>query len=274
MSRFVEVPGGRIFAVEEGQGPPIVLIHAAIVDRRSWDAVAPLLVDRGYRVVRYDMRGFGRTETEDVEYSPRADLIAVMDAFGIERAAVVGNSRGGQTALEAAVEYPERFAAVMTIGSGPNGFDGGETPEEQALSEEYDRLDAQNPRDVEALVEMTTSIWADGPGQPPTRFPAELRPYVIENVRKEFEPGYVEGKLTHIEPAANDRLGELRCPVVALVGALDLSGLVKAAQRIGEAAPNARTVIWPDAAHLPGMEHPQRLADLIVELVGPVAPWS
>src|SRR5450759_2739382 len=107
MERFVDVPGGRLFALSEGAGPAIVLMHAAIVDQRAWDAMVPGLVAAGFRVVRYDYRTFGRSTTDDVEFSNRADLLAVLDAFGIGRAALVGNSHGGQIAIDTAIEFPE-----------------------------------------------------------------------------------------------------------------------------------------------------------------------
>ena len=73
---WIDVPGARIAAEDEGDGPPIVLVHSAIVNRRAWDALTPLLVAAGYRVIRYDMRGFGESTAEAVEFSPRADLRA------------------------------------------------------------------------------------------------------------------------------------------------------------------------------------------------------
>jgi pimeloyl-ACP methyl ester carboxylesterase len=273
MGTYVDVPGGRIYAVDEGSGSPIVLIHAAIVDLDAWDPVAASLVRRGFRVLRYDMRGFGRTETGDVEFSPRADLIAILDAFEVGRVAAIGNSRGGQTALEAAIEFPDRFAAVMTIGSSPGGFDGGATPEEETLFEIADRLEAAAVQDPDALADMMVSIWADGPGQPPTRVPAALRAEVWRKARREYEPGHVSGRILPLVPPGNDRLGELQCPVLALCGGLDISHEVKAVARVAGAAPHARGVIWPDVAHLAGMEQPDRLADLIVEFVAPIAPW-
>ena len=124
MERHVDVPGGRLFAVSDGDGPPIVLIHAAIVDHRAWDAVVPPLVDAGYGAIRYDLRGFGRSATDDVEFSNRADVIAVLDAFGIGRAVLVGNSRGGQVALDTAIEFPDRIVAVVAVGAGVGGFEG------------------------------------------------------------------------------------------------------------------------------------------------------
>ena len=134
---MVDVPGCRLFTVDEGDGPPIVLLHAGVADLRSWDALAPLLVAAGYRVVRYDARGFGRSPTEDVEFSHRADLLAVMDALGIGRAVLVGNSRGGMLAFDTAIESPERVVAVVGVAAGLGGFDGGSTPEEEAVEAEW-----------------------------------------------------------------------------------------------------------------------------------------
>src|SRR5512141_760218 len=78
--RHVVVPGGRLFVVDEGPGPPVVLLHAGIADIRSWDAMIAPLVGAGYRAVRYDQRGVGHSTTEPVDYSRIDDLLAVMDA--------------------------------------------------------------------------------------------------------------------------------------------------------------------------------------------------
>ena len=274
MDRFVEVPGGRIYAVAEGDGPPVVLVHAAIVDLSAWDPMVPGLLSAGFRVIRYDMRGFGRTETADVEYSPRADLIAVMDAHGVDRAAVIGNSMGGQTGLEAAIEFPDRFVAVVTIGSSPGGYDGGATPVEMEFFGRGQKLESATPPDPDAVAELLVQLWADGPGQPPTRLPGSIRDAVREMARREFLPGHVSGRRIALKPSSNSRLGELRCPVLAVAGALDISHEVKAAHRIAEGAPNARAVIWPDVAHLIGMEQPERLTALAAEFLAPLEPWS
>lgn len=62
-SRFVDVPGGRLFVVDEGSSPPVVLLHTGIADQRSWNEMVPLLNAAGYRTIRYDQRGAGQTTT-------------------------------------------------------------------------------------------------------------------------------------------------------------------------------------------------------------------
>src|SRR5829696_4565772 len=91
---WMDVPGGRLAAQDEGDGPPVLLVHSAVVNRRSWNGVVPRLVAAGYRVLRYDMRGFGESTTDEIDYAPHADVVAVLDHFGASRAAVAGNSMG------------------------------------------------------------------------------------------------------------------------------------------------------------------------------------
>jgi pimeloyl-ACP methyl ester carboxylesterase len=274
MERLIDVPGGRLFAACDGSGPPIVLIHAAIADHRAWDAMVPGLVGAGFRVVRYDYRSFGASTTEDVEYSDRADLVAVLDAFGIGRAALVGNSRGGHIAIACAIESPDRVVAVVGVGSGLRGFEGELTPVEVELFEEGDRLEAAGEPDREAMVELELSVWVDGPGQPADRVGPAVRQAVREMDWALYEPSRVKGRPLQLDPPANDRLSELLCPVLAVAGELDVSVMVQVARRLEAAAPNARAVIWPDVAHMIGMEAPDRLNALIVDFLAPFRPWE
>lgn len=257
----------------EGDGPPIVLIHAAIADQRSWDAMVPGLVAAGYRVVRYDCRSFGRSTTNDVEFSDRTDLLAVLDDFGIGRAALVGNSRGGSIAIGTAIEQPERVVAVVGVGTALGGFEGDLTPEEQTVMAEAERLESAVDVDIEALVELEAHFWVDGPTQRVGRVDPAVREAVVTMDRPLYDPERVKGRSIALDPPANERLGELRCPVVAVAGSLDLAMMTQVARRLEAAAPNARAVVWPDVAHMIGMEVPDRLNALIVEFLAPLRPW-
>lgn len=270
----IDVPGARLLVVDEGAGPPIVLLHAGIADLRSWDALAPLLVAAGYRTVRYDARGFGESTTEDVEFSHRADLIAVMDTLGIGGAVLVGNSLGGMLAFDTAIEAPERVVAVVGVGAGLGGFDGGATPEEIVLFGEYERVDKADPFDAEALTAFEVHIWADGPIQPAGRAgPAVCDLVYAMNLPLNL-PTHVGGRKIALDPPANERLAELHCPVLAVAGTLDFSEVVQTARHLEAEAPNARALVWDDVAHMIGMEVPDRLADAIVEFVSPLGRWS
>jgi 3-oxoadipate enol-lactonase len=269
---FVDVPGGRLFVVADGEGPPIVLVHARIADLRSWDAVVPYLAGAGYRVIRYDTRGYGRSTTEDVEFSNRADLLAVIDARDIKRCAVVGNSRGAMIALDTVLESPERFVGFVWVGGGIGGFNEGEpTPEELELFNAYDL--AEQRGDIEAMADLDVRIWVDGVGQPQDRVPAEIREAVRDMDRPLVTPGRVMGRPIPLEPAANERLGELRVPTLIVAGALDATGTLAAARRLAEGTGRARNVTLRNVAHVVGMEAPERLAELVVQLLSGLPRW-
>jgi pimeloyl-ACP methyl ester carboxylesterase len=268
----VPVPGGRLHAVAEGEGPPIVLLHAWVADLRAWDPVVPLLVDAGYRAVRFDARGFGSSTTEDVELSHQADLRAVLDAFEIRRAALVGNSRGARTALDTVLETPERAVALTWVGGGIGGFEGGETPEETAIGERIEAIEKAG--DLDGLAELEVQLWVDGPGQPPGRAAHWIREAVREMNRPLLDPEHVWGRPIALDPPANDRLAEIRIPVLAVVGALDTSATLAAAVRLEESVAGARRVVVPDVAHMVGMEVPEQLAGLILDQVRPLGGWG
>lgn len=270
----LDVPGGRLLVVDEGNGPPIILLHAGIADNRAWDALVPTLQAAGYRTVRYDARGFGQSTTDDVEFSHRADLLAVMDALGIGRAVLVGNSRGGMLAFDTAIESPGRVVAVVGVGAGLGGFDGESTPEEVALFAEYRRIDRADPSDIVALTTFEVHIWADGPGQPADRVAPAIRDLVYAMNLPLNEPNHVGGREIALDPPVNDRLAELHCPILAVAGTLDFSEVVQVARHLEAEAPDARALIWDDVAHMIGMEQPDRLAAAIADFLAPLDRWS
>jgi 3-oxoadipate enol-lactonase len=280
----IPVPGASLHVLDEGasDGPPIVLLHAGIADSRAWDDLAPLVAAGGYRVIRYDRRGFGRTVTEDVEFSNRADLLAVLDGLGIQRAVLVGNSQGGQIAFDTAIESPDRVAAVIGVAAGLGGYDGEVTPEEERLFERMDaleeRLDAAGAAgDADALAEvldLDVAVWVDGPAQPQDRMPAAIRDLVRTMDADHYDPGRVQGRAIPLRPPAAERLRALRVPVLAVAGALDISDVASLARHLEASVEGARAVIWPDVAHMIGLEAPDRLAGLILDFLAPLPRWS
>ena len=274
MERFIEVPGGRLLVVDDGDGPPIILVHAAIADHRAWDAMIPGLVAAGFHAIRHDLRGLGRSTTADVAFSNRADVIAILDGFRIDRAVLVGNSAGGQIAFDTAIEYPDRIAAVVGVGAGLGGFMGRATPAEEAMFEEMDRLESADPPDPDAIADLDVRAWVDGPGQSAERVPMAIREAVRAMDRQQYLPDWVTGRPIALEPRAAERLAELRCPILAIAGGLDFSDVAQTAEHLAAHAPDARAIVLPDVAHMIGMEAPDRLDGLIVDFVRTLEPWG
>jgi 3-oxoadipate enol-lactonase len=106
--------GTQLFFESAGTGPPLVLIPETGTDRRIWHDQVAAFAER-YRVVRYDLRGWGRSPRHKGVYRYAEDLAALLDCLGIERAALVGLYSGADVALDLALERPERVAALVLV---------------------------------------------------------------------------------------------------------------------------------------------------------------
>ena len=274
---WIDVAGGRLAAQDEGPrgGSPILLVHSAIVNRHSWDPVVPYLTGAGYRVIRYDMRGFGDSTSEPVEFIAHQDLLAVLDFFDVRHAAVAGNSMGAHFAIDAVLAAADRFVALLWIGGGINGFDRDVLPSEDELFEAEGA--AEEAGDWDLAAELDTRIWVDGwvdgVNQPATRVDPAVRAAIKAWDRELLEPGREYGNRIKAAPAV-DRLGEIEIPTLVAIGDMDTSGTRAAAEVLAEGIEGARLVRFPKAAHIIGMEAPAELAAAMLDLLAPLPRWA
>ncbi len=124
-SQFIMVAGVRLHLRDTGprEAPAVILLHGFGSSLHTWDAWAKLLEPQ-YRVVRFDIPGFGLTGPDPTgDYADdrsHAVLVALMDQLGIQRATLVGHSMGGRIAWSFAAKHPERMARLVLIA--PDGF--------------------------------------------------------------------------------------------------------------------------------------------------------
>src|SRR5687767_12877214 len=135
---MLSVNGAKLAYEVAGRGPSIVLLHAGVADMSMWDEPFRELSKRS-RVVRYDMRGFGASKTEAVEFSNRQDLLSLMDHLKIDKAILVGNSRGGIIALDFTLEHPSRVSGLVCVAGGISGLEAEPTAEEKTV---FDKIEA------------------------------------------------------------------------------------------------------------------------------------
>jgi len=165
------VNNARLWVEDDGEGPAILFLHGGLGDVRLWEAVVERLRD-SFRCIRYDVRFFGRSEAPDEEWSTVDDSIAVLDALGIARAALVGLSMGGGIALRVAQQHPDRVTAVVHVAGavGPfelEGYDPGDTRESEMRAD----FAVWAPLGVEAGYE---EMWFATPEDTPRQRQAEL----------------------------------------------------------------------------------------------------
>jgi pimeloyl-ACP methyl ester carboxylesterase len=242
-----------------GDGPDVLLVHAGIADSRMWEPLAERLVAAGYRTVAPDLQGFGRTPLEPGVVSNAADLVALLDELGIASAAVVGASFGGRVALELALRAPDRVRALALLDSNLDAFE---------WSDELDAFDAEETAalergDVDAAVQANVRMWVTRDGRTVDPAVAEL---VAAMQRGAFDAQIgVDAELAPNDPPVAERLPEIVAPTFVAVGADDLDDFHRIAQRLAAEMPNARPVVTiPGAAHLPALERPAEVAELLI----------
>ncbi len=263
-SGFCSVPDGELYYEVAGSGPAVVFVHAGIADLRMWDDQAAALANSA-TMIRYDCRGFGRSRTNAVPYSNRADLIAVLDHLGIAQATLVGCSRGGMIALDTALEYPDRARALVWVCSGISGWDDPTIqfhPDEMALEAAMEAAEAAG--EWERVAALDVRLWVDGPLQPEGRANPAVREKVYTMALNNYTVAAVAGAEPQpLDPPAATRLNELTIPVLAIIGDLDSDFMPAVADALAQGAPNVRIEHFPDCAHLPNMEQPERFNALL-----------
>jgi pimeloyl-ACP methyl ester carboxylesterase len=121
-SGHLDVSGGKIYYEECGSGASIVLLHDGLMHAVTWDAVWEPLC-RKYHVVRYDRRGYGRSDVPNAQFSPTEDLQKLLVQLRVQQAVVAGNSSGASLAIDFALAHPESVEGLFLIGPIVNGKD-------------------------------------------------------------------------------------------------------------------------------------------------------
>ena len=267
-SGFVEVPGGELYYEVDGDGPPLTLIHAGVAHLRMWDEQVEAWRDR-FRVIRYDTRGFGRTRTEDVPYSNRDDLAALLDALEVESTHLLGASRGGIIALDFTIERPERVHSLTWVAGGVRGLD---TPGDPRLTDVWPELERlYEARDWPALVELETQVWTDGPGQPPDRVDPSIRRRMVEWNMENYQAEQQAEQSIPTEWKTVERLGEINVPTLVVWGTLDESTVGVAGEHLARHVEGARKHVFEGVAHMDNLERPKEFNKLVAEFLEEVS---
>jgi pimeloyl-ACP methyl ester carboxylesterase len=266
-SGFAEVDGGRLYYEVEGEGPPLVLLHAGIADRRMWDGQFPEFA-KSYRTVRYDARNYGLSSDATGDFWNHEDLRAVLDALGVERAALVGVSMGGGAAIDFALTYPGRVTALVAVAPGISGV---AYDEDEALVRGREAINAAwEAGDREGGIEALVRLWVDGP----LRRPEEVDPRVRAQVAEMLALGWDKGERpeeSEIDPPAAARLSEIGVPTQVIYGDHDVRALIGASKLVAENVPGATLAVIAGAAHVPNMEKPDEFNRLVLEFLASVS---
>jgi 3-oxoadipate enol-lactonase len=236
---------------DRGSGQPVVLLHEGVVDSRIWKPFLPLVTGR-LRTIPYDQRGYGRSPMWTGPYSVVDDLISVLDAAGVERAALLGTSRGGRIAIQATLEHPDRVSALIPAVSGLAGhsleIEG--TPEQEARWEA-----AEASGDLEELAAIDMEFWA------PMGVDDELRAMFVENA----EASNADDPAQEVPSAG--RLHEIGVPTLVVTAARDVPAINEVGDILAREIPGARRAVIDEADHMVQWRAPEELAQLVLDFL-------
>ncbi|MEV0647594.1 alpha/beta hydrolase [Phytomonospora sp. NPDC050363] len=238
-----------------GNGPDVVLFHSSVCDRRMWNAQWDTLIDAGFRVTRFDFRGFGETPPPSEPWDNAADVIALLDSLGIGRFHAVGASFGGRVAHQVAARWPERVEKLLLICSAGTVVDG--TPDLDAFDEREEEL--FEAHDLDALVALNVETWL-GP-----EADQKTRDFVGDMQRHAFEVQFAAEDMESLKPEFD--LADISAETLVVQGLHDLDFFVATAKALAERIPNARLVELDWAGHLPTLENPAKVEPLILEFL-------
>jgi pimeloyl-ACP methyl ester carboxylesterase len=259
---YVPVNKGRIFYEESGVGDPVVLIHGVSGDRRHWDNQFEFLAS-GFRVVRYDVRGFGNSSlpVSDVPYADQADLLALLDYLQITDAHIVGWSMGSGIAFDFAATHPERTRTVTSIGPWVNGYS---TP---LITEFYERMGAVGDAAAEGGAKAATSAFMDLIFGETVR--SESAGIFFEEIALEYSwwAFLNESPRESLEPTTASSLNRLSMPTLVVTAEFDLDACREMGRFIVASVPDSRQTIMPDTGHLMHIEKPDEFNALLSDFL-------
>ncbi|MDM0058920.1 alpha/beta fold hydrolase [Variovorax fucosicus] len=253
MIRTERIPARNPLAISvAGQGPLVVLVHGMGGDRTTWHAQIEALRER-YTAASVDLRGYGDSadpsEPLDFKRDFTADLLAVMDHFGAQRAHLVGLSMGGRVVRSACLREPARVASLTLANTSP-GFDAMDAAEmDRFIAERSQRVSASAlPADF-GIAQVHQMM---APGTDP-----DVMQTAAQAMQRLRPAQYLQVLAASTRQDWGDRLEDIACPTLVITSDQDRVYPAPIAEQMLARLPRARHVRIPNAGHLSNLEQPQ-----------------
>lgn len=253
VGNYFEVDGIKLWYEECGIAsamPGVVLLHDGLVHSATWDGVWAPLCSK-YHVVRYDRRGYGRSDPSKRSFIPDDDLFKIMRQTRMDRAILVGNSSGGGLALDFALSHPEMVAGLFLIGPVVHGM---------ATTNYFNERGNQNSAPLsQGDTKAAAQNWSSD------RFliagdDADVRKQSYQVLVDNPQNLRVDGSLEiRSSPPTALRLSQIRVPTLVVDGEADIPDVFAYSGAIESAVPFASFEVWKSAGHLIQLQKPSEL---------------
>jgi 2-hydroxy-6-oxonona-2,4-dienedioate hydrolase len=260
---YANLNGRQVYYQVQGEGDPLIMIHAGIADMRMWDEQWEEL-SQFFKVIRYDRPGFGQSPAVQGAVAHRQDLADLMNHLGITRTHLLGCSMGGELALDFALAFPNRVSALILVSATPSGFEfRGEPP-----AGLFDMISAMREGDLDRANALQIQISVDGPYRKAAQVDPELRGrFLAMNMAALRNGAAMVAEAAPLEPPAATRLTEVQAPTLVVAGALDHQEILRAASIMEAEIPNAQQIVVQNAGHFLNVEEARAFNRLVLKFL-------
>lgn len=259
---FAVVGETNLFYETTGRGFPLVLVHGGLGDSRMWDHQF-MCFSQGFKVIRYDARGFGKSEVPDKPFFPYRDLCVLLKFLNIEKAHVLGLSMGGAVAIDFALEFPHMVQSLILAAPALHGH----TYSEGFIFKGAELLALSRDEGAAAAVQALFTN---------PSFAYTIPPEESQHGRKKFKQMATDffqvfrwdvnlGQT--LQPSAANRISEIREPTLLTAGEKDHKENLAVVARLEDELGNAKKVLLPDTGHMVNMEKPEEFNRIVLSFL-------
>jgi 3-oxoadipate enol-lactonase len=258
-SGFAAVEGASLYYEVTGAGPTVVFLHGFSLDLTSWDDPFEAFASR-YRVLRYDLRGFGRSLSDEVLYSHASDLKELLDHLDIHDVILVGLSLGGGAAINFALLYPQMVRGLVLVAPSLGGY---------AWSPSYAEAQASLvARLKDKGIGFVRDLWMRQP-----LFRHAMRNVEVAAKLRTMIDRYSGWHWIHpnlgqpLSPPAIERLHTIAVPTLVVIGEEDAPDQRNIAELVSKKISRARKTVVPGGGHLVNMEESSLFNQLVLDFL-------
>ncbi len=272
---FAEIENSKLYYEMTGEGHPLLLVHPMLTSHKYWDDQFGEFAEQ-YRVIRYDVRGFGQSKMSEEPYTDTSDIVQLLDFLGIEKNYILGLSMGGEIAMHFTLEHPERVDGLVMSGVGLEGYEYSAEGTAEFEPKWMAFIEHIQKHDFDGARERFMEFAVDSPvGRADEKVRERARALMQDYTFPHFFPS--EEVVAAAEDSASagaenvpviQRLHEIQVPTLVMAGgyeAKDIQGIVDVLVRD---IPHAQKAVIPNAGHFVSLEKPAEFNRAVLDFLG------